>query len=196
MPRENVERSDARPVQLVAHELERTHRLRAIHDDFALVVDDAAAERAKILHEARDQTFVARALPDDPVSRATATSHRRPRIGNHRLERLRLVRNEIGAAIEQPHISEPGQRVQLPGPGVGGDGGGKELGARRSVFIEREHPPGRRELGCPDDVQLKNGRVSHPGIEQLHIELMPLRRVIGRPLELDPDSRIELHESL
>jgi len=196
VPGEYVERSDVRLVQLVAHELERAHGLGAIHDDFALVIDDAAAERSEIFHEAGDQPLVARALPDDSIAWPTATRHRRLGVRHHLLERLRLIRNEVGATIEKPDVREPRQRVEFSCPRVGRDRCWKKLRSGRPVLVERQDPPRRRELRSPDDVELEDGRIAHPGIEPLDVELVPLRRVVGRALELDPDSGIELHKPL
>jgi len=187
---------DVRAVQFVAHELECAHRFGPVYNDIPLFVDDASAESSEVLDETRDESLVARTLPYDSVARAARPRHRRPRVRDHLLERLRLARHQIGAAVEKPDIGKPRKRVELPRPRIRLDCGGKEFATRRSVSRERQHPPRRRELRCPDDVELENGGIPDSRVEPLHIELMPLRRVVGSALELDPDPRVELRESL
>jgi hypothetical protein len=75
VPRQHIEWRDARAVELVAHELERLHRFRPIHNHLAALVEYAAAERAEVFDECRDEALVARALPDDAVPRTACASH-------------------------------------------------------------------------------------------------------------------------
>jgi hypothetical protein len=43
---------------------------------------------------------------------------------------------------------------------------------------------------------LKNRRVADARIQPLYVKLMPLGCIVRRSLQLDADSRIELHEAL
>src|SRR6202008_2328371 len=72
MPGQDVERSDTRAIELVAHELERAHCFRTIDDHFPFVIDNLSAEGAQVFDEAGDEAFITRALRDDPVPRSAA----------------------------------------------------------------------------------------------------------------------------
>src|SRR4051812_25557256 len=104
MKSENIERSHVRGIQLVAHEFQCSHAGRLVDHHLALFVDDPPTKRAEVLDESGNETFVARALPDDAISWSTATSHRSPGIGNDFLQRLRLVLDEVGAPVQESDV--------------------------------------------------------------------------------------------
>ena len=196
VPGEHVERCDVGAIELVAHELEGAHGFRPVHHDFATIVDDASAKRAQVLDEAGDQSLVARALRYDTIAWGPAPRHRRLRVADHLFQRPGFAGDEIGATVQKPDVGEPRQGVQFFGPGVGRDRRRKEFGFHRSIAIEREYPAGGGEFGGPHDIELEDRWISNARVEPLYVKLVSLRRVVGRPLQLDADPRVEPHETL
>jgi hypothetical protein len=59
---------------------------------------------------------------------------------------------------------------------------------------KRENPLRRGELRCPDDVELEYVRSAGVRVQPLDIQLVPLRRVIGRWLDFDAKPGMLRHE--
>jgi hypothetical protein len=141
-----------------------------------------------------DQALVPCTLPDDPIPRAV----RRDRPPHAPVERAppgsSAHGGEIGTPVEQADVDEPRDREKLSGPHVRLDGRGEEAVARRGEAVERTDPSRRGELRCPDDVELENIGSAGVRVQPLDVQLMTLRCIIRRGLNLDAKPRVLHHE--
>ena len=175
LPAQRVGGDNVVSIDGIAHEFERAHGRLGIDDHASVVIENAAAKAAEMFEEHRDETFVARPLPDESI-RDSPVGAPREQFG----EIGRRVPHQVSAPIQHADVDEPGQGVDVAPPSIGGHRRREEVFRMRLESIERENPSGGGELRRPDHVELQNVRFRCAGIEPLHVQLVTDIRRIGR----------------
>ena len=106
------------------------------------------------------------------------------------------ARREVGPPVQHADVHEPRQRVQRAVPAVRSDGGGKELIDARFEPVEAGNPSRGREFRGPDDVELQDVGIARPGVQPLHVQLMPLVRRVRRGPQRDVNRGVRLAEPI
>ena len=154
----------------------------------AVCVEHTPSERGGVLEKHRDQSLIARSLPEEAVAHAAGTNGvecGRAQLG----QRRRGSVEQIGA----PDTEAPRRRTRARRTGALASGwrvrsAGKKSSSSASG-VERSDPAGSGKLRGPDDIELQDVRLWSTCVQPLHVELVPLIGGIGSDADLDPLSQ-------